>query len=98
VRYEVELLKNKKFLLKGTRERHDYFLFESPAQVNGAPAEKVWLLRSKTGSYNTQFLWAHKFSTFEDACSNYTRFKPDVEFVPILSLSSKAAECPASRF
>jgi hypothetical protein len=76
-RYEIELLNDKSFLLKGSKEQREFFKLEKYVDTKGVSTEKVWLLRSKEGHYNLKFLWQRQFLTFEDTSYNYKKFKVD---------------------
>jgi hypothetical protein len=81
-RFEVELLNDKSFLLKGSTDRRDFFPLQNPPDWSNHPLQTVWLLRHDEGHSNLKFLWSRQTELFEDTSSNYRRFKVDARVLP----------------
>jgi hypothetical protein len=81
-RYEVELLNDKRFLLKGSTERREFFRLEEASDSKGRPPQTVWLESSREDHANLKFLWQRQFESFEDTSYNYKRFKVDIRLLP----------------
>jgi hypothetical protein len=80
-RYEVELLNDKgslPTLLKGSKERDNYFRLEKTFDTKDYSSETVWLHSSSEGHLNLKCLWQREFETWKDTEYNYRRFKADV--------------------
>ena len=80
-RYDVELLNDKSYLLKGTKLRRDYFRLEKALDTKDRLSETVWLQSSSEGHFNLKFFWYRQFETWEDTSYNYKRFKGDVRIL-----------------
>ena len=74
-RFEVELLKDKDFLLKGSTQQQNYIRFEDEGVAGvGYPSRSVWLENYEKGRSNLKFLWKLESLTFEDSSYNFKRF------------------------
>jgi hypothetical protein len=83
-RYEVELLNDKgslPTLLKGSKERNDFFRLDKVFDTKNHSSETVWLLSSLEGHFNLKCLWQREFETWKDTEYNYRRFKADVRLL-----------------
>jgi hypothetical protein len=81
-RYEVELLHDKDFLLKGSINRHEFVRFEETSDTKDRPPQKVWLESYSEGQFHLKFLWERLFETFEDTSYNYRKFRVDMRVLP----------------
>ena len=72
-RFEVELVKDKRFLLTETKLQQNYFRLDGEATEAGHPAEPTWLENHAVG----HFLWSSGSETFDDVSYNFKRFKTD---------------------
>jgi hypothetical protein len=81
-RIEVELLNDKNFLVKGSKEKREFFKLESTPDRDGHPASAVWLLGRIEDQSALKFLWQRQFSTFEDISDNCRRFDVKMRLLP----------------
>jgi hypothetical protein len=81
-RYDVELLNDKRFLLKGSTERREFFRLEEAVDSAGHPARTVWLETYKEAHSILKFFWQLQSQTFEDTSYNYKKFSVDTRVLP----------------
>jgi hypothetical protein len=81
-RFEVELLNTKGSLLKGSRDRRDFFPLEVPGDSSGHPPQTVWLLRHDEGHFSLKILWSRQTEFWEDSSTNFRRFTVNARILP----------------
>jgi hypothetical protein len=80
-RYEVELLNDERFLLKGSTERRDFIQFKDSSDPSGSSPQTVWLESTKEDHSKLKFLWQRVVEDFEDTSYDYKKFKVDLRLL-----------------
>ena len=80
-RYEAELLKNKRFLAKGTRTSRDFARTVFPPTSNESAPTIVWLSSRGTDGVRVKFLWMDGEEDSEETWYNFRRFKVDLHIL-----------------
>jgi hypothetical protein len=80
-RYDVELVNDKKYLVKGTTTSIDFMRMEAAGTADGGPKQVVWLMRS--GSGHLEYLWQGQRTReiAEDRRVNYRKFRSDMRML-----------------
>jgi len=81
-RYDVELLNDKSFLLKGSTERREFFRLEDSSDRTAHQPQAVWLESYKEDRSNMKFFGRLQFQTFEDASYNFKKFTAKMRVLP----------------
>jgi hypothetical protein len=79
-RYEVELLRDKQFLIKGSTNLLEYVRWQGPPNSSGAPVT-VWLQSSARSHMVTKSLWIRQVQDSEQSWTNFRRFAVDMHIV-----------------
>jgi len=77
-RYEVELLHDRSYMLKGTTERREFFRLEDTSDPNGRSTGAVWLWRFSEGHSRLKGSRGLLVIMFEDTSYNFKKFKVDI--------------------
>lgn len=78
--YEVELLRDKQFLIKGSTTLLEYVRWQGPPNLSGAPVT-VWLQSSARDHMLTKFLWNRQVQESEQSWSSFRKFTVDMHIV-----------------
>jgi hypothetical protein len=81
-RYQVELLKDKNWLLKGSRDRRDYIRMDYKSDPNAPPTCTVWLFQSGADHAVLKGSDGILVIDSDDTAYNYKKFIGDIHMVP----------------
>jgi hypothetical protein len=81
-RYEVELLPDRSYMLKGTAERREFLRMEGTSDSKGRTTGTVWLWNYSEGHTSLKGSRGLLFITFEDTSYNFKKFEMDMRLLP----------------